>query len=67
MVIDREIYASAKIFIDQHGDDALIEAMKKIAIFEAKGDYKGRACWNEIANAIEWIQMPTDLTGEQYH
>ncbi len=43
-VTDKDIYASAKIFIKRHGDDALMEAMNKMAEFEAKGDVEGREC-----------------------
>ncbi|MBL4803491.1 MAG: hypothetical protein JKY71_01380 [Alphaproteobacteria bacterium] len=66
-VTDKDILASAKIFINQHGDRALIEAMKRIEEFEAKGDLQGRECWNQIAWAIEWMQMPQDMKDETCH
>lgn len=63
-VTDKDILTSAKLFIDKHGDAALLEAMKKIQEFHDKGDYEGRECWNKIAWAIEWMQMPADLTDD---
>jgi len=63
-VTDRDIYASAKMFVDKYGDEALEEAMGKIAVFEKRGDINGRECWNKIAKVVEWMQNPNKQRGE---
>ncbi len=63
-VTDRDIYASARMFVDKHGDEALEEAMGRITVFEKRGDVNGRECWNKIAKAIEWMQNPDNQIGE---
>jgi hypothetical protein len=63
-VTDRDIYASARMFIDKHGDEALEKAIEKIAAFERRGDIDGRECWNKIAKGIEWMQNPNKQTEE---
>lgn len=54
-VTEKDIYASAKIFLEQHGDEALSKATEMIGSFEAKGDVEGRECWNQIAGVIKWM------------
>ena len=63
-VTDKDIYASAQIFIKQHGNNALSEALAKMDQFQEKGDLEGRECWNKIAAAIKWMQ---DDRGVQCH
>lgn len=53
---DIDIYRSAKVFIDQHGDNALLEAQKMEESFIAANDMVGVVVWNKIAAAIEWMQ-----------
>lgn len=52
-VTEKDIYASAIIFIKQHGDQAIPRALEMIRAFEAKGDIEGRECWNQIAGTIK--------------
>lgn len=63
-VTDKDIYASAQIFIKRHGEQALKEALSKMDHFQNKGDHEGRECWNKIAAAIKWMQ---DEKGAQCH
>ncbi len=53
MVSDLEIYRSANVLVQQHGEDAPIEAaMRADAMLEA-GDLDGHAVWCRIAKAVE--------------
>ena len=65
MTDDKEIYRSAKLLIDRHGDDAVIEAaMQADELLEA-GDLDGLATWNRILRAIEELRTgnrPKDAT-----
>ncbi len=56
MISNRDIYRSAKLLMDEHGDDALIQAsMRADALLEA-GDMEGRAVWLRILKAVEELQ-----------
>ena len=53
MTSDLDIYRSAHLLIERHGDDAPIEgAMRADELMEA-GDMEGRAVWLRIGRAIE--------------
>jgi len=50
---EKDIYRSAKLLIDQFGDDAPIEvAMRADALLE-NGDLDGVAVWKRVLRAIE--------------
>jgi len=52
MTTDLDIYRSAKLLIDQHGRDALIEvALKADELLDA-GDLDGQAVWMRIRKAV---------------
>ena len=57
-VSEKDIYRSAKAFVEKHGDDALSEAIMKIVEHEAKDDFEGKDYWNQIAYAVGLMQMP---------
>ena len=53
MTTDIDIYRSAKLYVDQHGDQAALQAaMQADALLEA-GDMEGSATWRKIIAAIE--------------
>ena len=54
-VTEKDIYASAKIFLERHGEEALPKAIEMMDSFLEKGDVEGRECWNQIAAAIKWM------------
>ena len=56
MTDDKEIYRSAKLLIDRHGDDAVIEAAMKADKMLEQGDLDGLATWNRILRAIEELR-----------
>ena len=65
MTSDLEIYRSAKLLIDRHGNDAVIEAaMMADELLEA-GDIDGQAVWKRILSAIDELlskERPKDAT-----
>jgi hypothetical protein len=66
-VSDKDIFSSANMMIDHFGNDALIEAMKRETNFCHAGDTEGAKVWKRIGDAIEWMQMPENLKGDQCH
>ncbi len=48
-----DIYRSAKLLIDQHGDEAQIHAAMRADELLDKGDLDGQAVWLCILKAIE--------------
>ncbi len=63
MVVDEiDIWRTAKLLTNQHGDQAAIDAgMKADELLEA-GDMEGYAVWRRIIRAIEELQR-TQATG----
>ena len=51
MPTDLDIYRSAKLLVEQHGADALIEAALKADELLDAGDIDGRATWLRIRKA----------------
>ena len=65
MTSDLEIYRSAKLLIDRHGDDAVIEAAMRADKMLEQGDLDGLATWKRILRAIEELRVgkrPKDAT-----
>ncbi len=57
MTSDLDIYRSAKLLIDQHGEDAARHAaMRADALLEA-GDMEGKAVWLRILSAVKELQQ----------
>jgi hypothetical protein len=61
MITQLDIQRTAKIMIDQHGEDALFEAMDREHQFLYKNDTQGAHLWHRITNTIEWMTMPEAL------
>ena len=56
MTDEIDIYRSAKLYIDQHGDQAALQAaMQSDSLLDA-GDMDGAAVWRRIIKAIEVMQ-----------
>lgn len=49
MLSDKDVYRTATVMIDLHGDDAEIEAAKKADQFLDEGDVEGSLTWARIA------------------
>jgi len=56
MTADIEIYRSAKLLIDRHSDNAVIEAAMMADKMLEQGDLDGLATWNRILRAIEELR-----------
>ncbi len=67
MTSEIDIYRSAKLMIDQHGEGAAIEAAMKADAMLDKGDLDGCAVWKRILKAVEELQGPAPEPGEAVH
>ncbi len=57
-----DIYRAAKLYIDQHGDQAALQAaMQADSLLEA-GDMDGAATWRKIIKAIERMYATSTLS-----
>ncbi len=65
MIPDLDIYRSANLLVQRHGEDAPIEtAMRADAMLE-KGDLDGCAVWKRIVKAVEKLlskERPAGVT-----
>jgi hypothetical protein len=52
VIRDRDIWATAKLLIDQHGDDATIHAAMRADEMLEQGDVDGQAAWKRILHAV---------------
>ena len=57
-----DIYRSAKLLVDRHGDEAPIFAAMEADAMLDKGDLDGQAVWLRILKAVE--NMLTDKPGD---
>ena len=53
VVDDIDIWRSAKLLIDQHGDEAPIHAAMRADELLAAGDLDGYAAWKRIVRAVD--------------
>ncbi len=53
MTDDIDTYRAAKLYIDQHGDQAALQAAMQADAQLAAGDMEGAAMWRRIIKAIE--------------
>ncbi len=67
MTSDIEIYRSAKLLIDRHGDDAVIEAAMMADKMQETGDLDGLATGNRILRAIEELRAGKRPEGAKLH
>ena len=67
MTRDLDIYRSAKLLIDQHGQDAAHEAVRRADALRDKGDLDGLAVWLKIRAAVAELLKETQGDGEAVH
>ncbi len=67
MVPELEIYRSAKLLIDQHGEDAAKHAAKCADALLEGGDKEGRRAWLSIREAIKGLQRTRPRCDEATH
>ena len=53
MTPEFDIYRTAKLLVDQHGEDAPIHAAMRTDELLARGDLDGQAIWKLILKAID--------------
>jgi hypothetical protein len=53
---DRDIWRSAKVLIDQHGDDAAIHAAMRADELLDDGDMESAATWRRVIQAIKDLE-----------
>ncbi len=62
-----DIYRSAKLLIDQHGEDAARHAAMCANTFLEAGDREGRRVWLSILEAIKELQRTRPRRDEPTH
>ena len=66
-ISELDIYRSARLLIDQHGDEApIFAAMEADAMFD-KGNLDGAAVWRRVVAAIEELLADTPEDGARIH
>ena len=65
MPYEIDIYRSAKLLIDQHGEDAPIFAAMRVDKLFAAGDLDGSRVWRRVLRAIK--VLTEDQTKEMLH
>ena len=53
---DIDIYRSAKLLTDEHGDEAALIAIKRATEMLDAGDVDGYAVWKRILQAVEQLE-----------
>ncbi|MDH3700042.1 MAG: hypothetical protein OEU46_01905 [Alphaproteobacteria bacterium] len=53
---DKDIYRSAKLFLEQYGADVPIHAAMRIDALIAAGDVQGVSVWKRVLRAIEELR-----------
>lgn len=54
-----DLYRTAKLFIDQYGADASVQAALRADAMMERGDLEGVAVWKRIVRAIGDLQSTT--------
>ena len=67
MVSELDIYRSAKLLIDQHGEDAPIFAAMQADKCHEGGYLDGKAVWMAVIRAIKTLRKKNPLSGEAVH
>ncbi len=67
MTSDLDIYRSAKLLIDQHGEDAPIFAAIEADACSETGDIEGRRVWLRVIRAIQELQRTRPRRDEPTH
>ena len=67
MTSNLDIYRSAKLLIDQHGEDAAIHAAMQADKLAEADDRKGRRVWLRVIKAVEELQRTRPRRDEPTH
>ena len=66
MTSDLDIYRSAKLLIDQHGEEAEIQAAIQVDANRHEGDIDGQRVWLRVIEAIKVLRR-TNRRGDVVH
>ena len=64
MISDLDVYRSARLLIEKHGDEAPIHAAMNADAMLERGDLDGRAVWLGILKAVKELQR-TELSARE--
>ena len=67
MVSDLDIYRSANLLVDQHGDEAPIHAAMRADEMLDNGDLDGAAVWRRIVSAVNELLADKPGDGTRIH
>ena len=67
MASQLDIYRSAKLLVDQHGDEAPIHAVMRAGEFLDKGDLDGAAVWRWIVSTVNELLADRRADGARIH
>ncbi len=67
MISDLDVYRSAQLLVERHGDGAPIEAAMKADAMLEKGDIDGRAAWLRILGAVKELLLAQPDKGDVVH
>jgi hypothetical protein len=64
---EREIYGIAKVYLREHGEDAVIEAAMRADELLSAGDMDGRWVWLRVIEAIKALSATSPSVGSTWH
>ncbi len=67
MISDLDIYRSAQLLVERHGDGAPIEAAMKADAMLERGDIDGQAAWLRILRAVKELLLAQPDKGDVVH
>ncbi len=67
MISDLDIWRSANLLIQQHGDQADLEAAQRADAMLDKGDMDGRRVWLDILEKVMELQRKGPAEGVPVH
>ncbi len=67
MISDLDVYRSAQLLVERHGDGAPIEAAMKADAMLEKGDIGGQAAWLRILRAVKELLLAQPDKGDVVH
>jgi len=62
-----DIYRTAQLLINQHGDDASVEAKRRAEFFSERKDDLAEKLWIKVSDAVTWLQSNTSPSDTQCH
>ena len=62
-----DVYRSARLFIEQYGDEAAIQAAYQADAMLNRGDLDGAAVWRRIVAVINELQETRPRNGDAIH